>query len=139
MGELKDRVSKEIIAAMKAKDKKRLDVLRYLKKLYIENDTAKKQQPEIDITIAHAKKIKDSLSMFPEGSTQIDGIKEEIRILSEYLPAQIDEETVIGMIKEIISTHDNPNMGVVMKQLSPKIKGVFEGRRATDLVKSLLS
>ncbi len=139
MGDLKDRVSKEIIAAMKAKDKKRLDVLRYLKKLYIENDTAKKQVPELDITIAHAKKIKDSISMFPEGSSQIEGIKEEIAILSEYLPAQIDEATVIKMIKEIISSHEKANMGLVMKELSPKIKGVFEGRKATELVKSLLS
>jgi len=138
MGELKDRVSKEIIAAMKAKDKKRLDVLRYLKKLYIENDTAKVQKPEIDITIAHAKKIKDSIKMYPEGSVQIEGIKEEMIILSEYLPAQLDEPAVIEIIKTIISTHDNPNMGQVMKELSPKIKGQFDGKRATDLVKSLL-
>ena len=39
---MKERVSKEIIVAMKAKDKVRLNVLRYLKKLFIENDTSNK-------------------------------------------------------------------------------------------------
>ena len=42
MSGLKDQISKEIIVAMKAKDKTRLNVLRYLKKLFIENDTSKK-------------------------------------------------------------------------------------------------
>jgi len=30
---------------------------------------------------------------------------------------------------------DNPNMGMVMKELTPKIKGQFDGKRASELVK----
>ncbi len=58
--ELEDKIKESIILAMKAKDKTKLNVLRYIKKLFIENETAKKPIAEQDIVIAHAKKTKDS-------------------------------------------------------------------------------
>lgn len=139
MSDLKDQISKEIIVSMKAKDKTRLNVLRYLKKLFIENDTSKKPIPEMDILISHAKKTKDSLSMYPEGSPQQVEILGEIKVLEEFLPKQLTEEEVINIIENIKSSLDNPNMGSIMKELSPQIKGQFDGKRASDLVKSSLS
>lgn len=137
MAELKDRVSKEIIAAMKAKDKIRLNVLRYLKKLFIENDSAKKQIDEMDIVISHAKKTKDSLVHYPEGE-QRDVILLELTILDEYLPKALTKDEVIALIEDIKSKMDAPNMGMVMKELSAQIKGKFNGKEATELVKSSL-
>lgn len=139
MSELKDRVSKEIIAAMKAKDKTRLNVLRYLKKLFIENDTAKKPIANImDIVISHAKKTKDSLELYPDGP-QKDEIQAEIKVLKEYLPKELSEDEVITLINDIKAAKSGANMGVLMKELSPQIKGKFDGKRATELVKAALS
>lgn len=134
MAEFKDQISKDIIAAMKAKDKIRLNVLRYLKKLFIENDTSGDPKPELDIAIAHAKKTKDSISMFPVGSPQIEAIHAELAVLAEYLPKPMEEAEVIKIIQEIISNLENANMGAVMKELSPKIKGQFDGKKASQLV-----
>ena len=61
MTQLKDQISEDIKSAMKAKDKIKLNVLRYLKKLFIENDTSKKPQNEMDIIVGHQKKIKESI------------------------------------------------------------------------------
>jgi uncharacterized protein YqeY len=138
MAELKDQISTEIIAAMKAKDKIRLNVLRYLKKLFIENDTSGKPQPEIDIVIAYAKKVKDSLTMYPAESDQAKEIVEEIKILEEYLPKQLTEAEVIKIIADIKSKLDSPNMGAIMKDLSPLIKGKFDGKLASQLVNNAL-
>ena len=135
MSDLKERVSKEIIAAMKAKDKTRLNVLRFLKKLFIENDTSKKPIAEMDIVISHAKKIKDSLELYQDGP-QKDEIKAELKILDEYLPQQMSETEVVELINSIKASQDNPNMGSVMKELSAQIKGRFDGKKASDLVKS---
>ncbi|MBT3585193.1 MAG: GatB/YqeY domain-containing protein [Halobacteriovoraceae bacterium] len=135
---MKDRVSKEIMAAMKAKDKPRLNVLRYLKKLFIENDTSKKPIAEMEIVISYAKKVKDSLSLYPEGSPQAEEIKVEVEILAEYLPEQMDQEKVIQIISDIVSGLDSPNMGAVMKELSPQIKGKFDGKLASQLVLAAL-
>ena len=138
MGELKDNVSEQIKAAMKAKDKIRLNVLRYLKKLFIENDTSNSPKPEMDIVISHAKKTKDSISMFPEGHSERDKIAEEIKILEEFLPKQLTKEDVQKLIDDIKNSVENPNMGAIMKELSPKIKGQFDGKEASQMVQSAL-
>ncbi len=135
---LKEKISKEIIVSMKAKDKVRLDVLRYLKKLLIENDTSKKPIGEQDIIIGHAKKIKDSITMFPEGHEQRDRIALELDVMKEFLPSPLSEAEVVEMIKALISDSENANMGMVMKGISAQIKGRFDGKKATELVKSLL-
>ena len=136
---LKDRVSKEIIAAMKAKQKTRLNVLRYLKKLFIENDTSAKKIDEQDIVISHAKKTKDSLSLYPEGSDQANEIIAEMAVLDEFLPAQLTEADVQKFIDDIKASQDKPNMGLIMKELSPKIKGQFDGKKASEMVKAALN
>ncbi len=135
---LKDKVSEEIKAAMKAKDKTRLNVVRYLKKLFIENDTSKKPVAEEDIVISHAKKTKDSLSMYPEGSEQYNEILAEVKVLEDFLPKQMEEAEVVAIINEIKAKLDSPNMGGVMKELSPQIKGKFDGKRASQLVQEAL-
>lgn len=139
MGELKDKVSEEIKTAMKAKDRVRLNALRYLKKLFIENDTSKSPKPELDIIVSHAKKIKDSLSQYPEDSPLRADIEAEVKVLEEYLPSQLSEDEVISIIEEIKESLDSPNMGSLMKDLQPKIKGRFDGKRASELVKAALS
>ncbi len=124
---------------MKAKAKTRLNVLRFIKKLLIENETAKKPIAEDDIVISYAKKTRDSIAMYPEGSDQILEIEAELKVLEEFLPKQLSEEEVIKMISDIKSELDSPNMGAVMKVLSPKIKGQFDGKKASQLVQSALT
>ena len=138
MAELMDVVSKQIVAAMKAKDKPRLNALRFLKKLFIENNTSKSPKNEQDIVIAHAKKIKDSIELYPEGSDQRAEIETEYTILQEFLPEQLSEEDVVALIEKIKSGLDNPNLGAIMKELSPQIKGKFDGKLASQLVQKSL-
>ena len=138
MSSLKDQISEDIKAAMKAKDKVRLNVLRYLKKLFIENDTAAKSIPELDIVVGHQKKIKESISMYPDGSDLKSQAEAELEVVNEYLPKPLEEAEVIALINEIKSGLDNVNMGAIMKELTPKIKGRFDGKKASELVKANL-
>ncbi len=138
MSDLKAEVSEQIKAAMKAKDKTRLNVLRYLKKLFIDNDVSTKPVPEMDIVISHAKKTKDSIEMYPAGSPQRAEIEAEVKVLEEFLPKQLSEDEVKAIIEEIKSGLENPNMGGIMKELSPKIKGQFDGKLASKLVQDSL-
>lgn len=138
MENIKEVVSEQIKSAMKAKDKPRLNALRYLKKLFIENDTSGSPKPEMDIVIAHAKKIKESESMYPEGSEQRVEIAAEYAILSEFLPQALSQDEVEAMIDSIVAKLDSPQMGLVMKELSPQIKGRFDGKLASQLVQQKL-
>ena len=139
MGALKDQVSEQIKAAMKARDKVRLNALRYLKKLFIENDTSGNPIDEQDIVISYAKKVKDSISMYPEDSPQRKELAQEVDVLQEFLPKQMTEKEVGALITQIKSSQAGPNMGSVMKELTPRIKGRFDGKKASQMVKEALA
>lgn len=135
MSDLKEEFNAGIKAAMKAKDKTRLNALRYVKKLFIENDTSAKPKADLDIVIAYAKKVKDSATLYPEGSDAQNEILAEYKVLEEFLPAQLTKADVQKMIDEIKENLDSPNMGAIMKELQPKIKGQFDGKIASQMVK----
>lgn len=133
-----EKITEDIKKAMIAKDKDRLDALRYLKAMFIENKTSKAPQPEMDVLIKHVKKLRDSLENFPEGNEIRIKTEKEIAALTEYLPKQLTEAEVKTFITEIISKNPGINAGLVMKELSPKIKGQFDSKLANELVKAAL-
>lgn len=133
-----EQITEDIKKAMFAKDKDRLDALRYLKAMLIENKTSKAPIAEMDVLIKHVKKLRDSLENFPEGNELRAKTEKEIAALAEYLPKQLAEADVVAMIKSIIDGTPGINAGLVMKELSPKIKGQFDSKRANELVKSAL-
>ena len=134
-----DQINQEIKNAMKAKEAGKLQALRYLKSMLMENSTSKSPRPEIDVVISHVKKLKDSLTNYPNDSEQFQKISTEITFVEIYLPKQLSDEDVVKLIKDIVGQLDSPNMGGVMKLLSPQIKGKFDGKKATELVKQELS
>lgn len=133
-----DQLNTDIKQAMKERDKERLQALRYMKSMLMENNTSKKPIPEMEVIIKHHKKLKDSLEMYPDGHPMKDQAALEIGIIETYLPKQLSEEEVSKLIDQIVGELDNPNMGAVMKELSPKIKGKFDGKKASQLVNQKL-
>ncbi len=134
-----ERLNADIKEAMKAKDKERLDAVRYLKSMLMENNTSKSPKPEMDVVIAHVKKLKDSIQAFPEGNPIREKTIKEVELLSVYMPEQMDEAQVKKLIQDIIKSHDAPNMGTVMKELTPQIKGKFDGKLANQFVREALA
>jgi uncharacterized protein YqeY len=132
-----DKVNNEIKEAMKAKQQERLDALRMLKAEYIKNNTSPKPTDELTITVAHAKRLQDSLEMYQAGSDAFEKIQKELAVIKEYLPAEMSEAEVIKLIEEI-KLKGAKDMGSVMKELQPQIKGRFDGKKASELVKANL-
>jgi len=135
---LSELINNDIKVAMKSGNKPKLEAIRYLKAMFIENRTSGAAKPELDILIAHTKKLRDSLTAFPEGNEQRIKTAAEVAILSEYLPAQLSEEKVREMVKAIVAKLEKPNMGMVMKELTPLIKGQFDGKLASQIVTEAL-
>lgn len=136
---LSETLNADIKDAMIKKEKERLEALRYLKAMLIENKTSKTPIEEMDVLIKHVKKLKDSLVNFPEGNEVRQKTEREITFLSVYMPKELSEEEVIAIIDSIMSNTPGANQGVIMKELTPKIKGQFDGKRASELVKNKLS
>ena len=133
-----EQINNDIKNAMKSKEKEKLAALRYLKSMLMENQTSKSPRPEMDVVISHHKKLKDSLGVYPSGHPAIEQITAEIAIVEAYMPQPLSEADVVKHIEEIKGKLDAPQMGAIMKELSPQIKGRFDGKLASELVKKAL-
>lgn len=143
-------IDSEIKKAMLAKDRTRLDVLRAIKKEFIETKTAKNANGEISdeaetaIIQRMVKQRKESADIFTTQKRE-DLAKDEIEqlaILQEYLPEQLTAEELEAEISSIISTvgaSSMKEMGKVMGIASKQLAGKAEGKAISDMVKKLLS
>ena len=132
---LMDQVNNDIKEAMKAKQQDRLDALRMLKAEFIKNNTAAKPTDELSVTVSHNKRLQDSLEMYQAGTPAHDKILKEMEVLKAYLPQALTEAEVVAIINTI-KANGAKDMGAIMKELQPQIKGKFDGKRASELVKA---
>jgi len=133
-----EQVNNDIKEAMKAKQQPRLDALRMLKAEYIKNNTAPKPTDELSVTVAHAKRLSDSLEMYEKGTEAHNKILAEMEVIKAYLPKAMEESEVVTLIQSIKASGAK-DMGAIMKELQPQIKGRFDGKRASELVKAAVS
>lgn len=68
----------------------------------------------------------------------IANFTEEIRILKEYLPKQMSDEQLRAAIELIKIENNNVNVGIVMKVLKEKYNGLYDGKKASAIIKELL-
>jgi len=97
----------------------------------------------VEVLSSEIKKRKDSIEQFNKGGRPELAEKEqkEIDMLVEYMPEQMSEDAVREEIKKAISqtgASGPKDMGKVMGTISAKIKGKFDGSRASALVKEQL-
>ena len=134
---LMEQVNNDIKEAMKAKQQERLDALRMLKAEFIKNNTSSKPTDELSVTVAHVKRLQDSLEMYQAQTQPHDKILKELEFVKVYLPKAMEESQVVALIQDI-KAKGAKDMGAIMKELQPQIKGRFDGKRASDLVKASL-
>ena len=145
---LLQQILADIKAAMKAHDTMTLEVLRTLHS-DIKNVAINAQKEITDETVLQvlSKSIKqrnESIEMLRKGGREQNAQEEEktLAVYQKYLPQQLTEEEVKALIAEIkaqVGAQGPKDMGKVMKELSPKAKGRFDGRRLSELVKEALA
>ncbi len=133
-----ERVNEDIKSAMKEQNRPKLDALRMLKSRLIENKTSSSPQPENEVVIAHYKKVKESIESFPKGSEHYEKLCVELKFLEAYMPQPLTESEVSDLISKIAATQATPQMGSIMKELTPMIRGKFDGKKASEMVKSFV-
>lgn len=146
--ELGARLQAEVVAAMKAKAKDRLGVLRQMQAAIkqVEIDT-RKELNDADvqkILAAYAKKVKDTLAS--TAGTGRDDLKvaaeAELAIVSEFLPAEIGDAELEALVRQAIAdsgAQGPADMGKVMKTAVPLVAGKADGSRISAMVKCLLA
>ncbi|MDE6649560.1 MAG: GatB/YqeY domain-containing protein [Muribaculaceae bacterium] len=145
-----DTVSADIQAAMKAREKVRLEALRGAKKEFLEAKTAPgangklSDEQAIKILTKMVKQRKESARIYVENGRQelADNELAEASVLEEYLPKQLTAEELETELKAIIAetgATSAKEMGKVMGVATKRLAGRADGRTIQGVVKALLS
>jgi uncharacterized protein len=145
---LLDRIQKDMVEAMKAKDEARLSTVRMiktaLKKQEIDSMKPLDEATEIQVMNTLLKQRRESADMFRKGGREELAAKEEAEILliETYLPSAPSagelEDAVSAAIAETGATGAK-QMGLVMKAAQAKLAGKrVDGKALSELVKSRL-
>ncbi len=145
-----EQISKDIVEAMKAKDKVKLEALRNVKKLFIEAKTA----PGANDTLTDADAIKIMAKMVKQGKDaagifasqgRTDLAEEElaqVHVIEAYLPQPLTAEELEAALRDIIArvgATSPKDMGKVMGTASKELSGRADGKAISTLVKQLLA
>ena len=145
-----EEISSAITAAMKARDKVRLETLRAIKKDFLEAKTAPGANGELSddaalkIIAKLVKQRKDTAVIYQENNRPELAANElvEAAIMEEYLPKQLSEEELTESLKAIIAqvgATSAKDMGKVMGVATKALAGKAEGRAISAKVKELLA
>ncbi|MCU0653702.1 MAG: GatB/YqeY domain-containing protein [Candidatus Pacebacteria bacterium] len=156
---LKDKINEDFKTAFKAKAEAEISVLKMLKAAMLTKEKEKQYQASkagkdiataaltdedvTDVIVAEVKKLRDSLVLFEKGNRPdlVSKAHGEIAILSQYLPQQLSEDEVKKLVAEAVAAagaSSIKDMGKIMGQLMPKVKGRADNALVSRIVKEAL-
>lgn len=140
---LKDRIRTDLNEARRAKDRLRTTVLTTvlseIRNKEIEQGRDATDEDVIGV-VARALKQRQEASqqMRDAGRAELaDKEDREAEILDAYTPESMTDDQVRTLVRDAIASGAD-NMGAVMGQLMPRIKGRFDGREANRIVREEL-
>lgn len=144
---LLEQINKDMVESMKNKDSFSLATIRMAKgAIQLETINKKKELTDEEVVSVIAKQIKirnDSIAEFTKANRLdlVEQNKKEIEILNKYMPEQLSLEEVNRIIEEAF-TKLNPtskDMGLIMKEISPKLKGKADMGKVNVIIKEKLA
>ena len=144
MASLFARLQSDLIAARKAIDKARTlvlgTVLADAKNREIELRRDLTDDDVLEVLRRGIKKRRESIELYAKASREDLAEKEraEVRVLEEYLPAQVDAEELRAAVRAAIAGGAG-NIGAVMGKVMPQFKGRAEGGTISAIAKEELS
>jgi hypothetical protein len=146
---LTERVSSDLIAAMKGGDKVALEAIRAAKTAFLLAKSEKGQETltsdeELKIIQKLVKQRRESADIFKQNNRPELAEKEvaEADVLEKYLPAKMGEAELEKVLKDIIArvgATSPADMGKVMGIASKELAGKADGREISNRVKQLLA
>ena len=148
MMSLKQQITDDMKAAMRAKETARLGAIRLLlaamKQREVDERVELSDADVIAIIEKMNKQRRDSISQYEAAGRQdlADVEKFEMTVLANYMPQQLGEAEIIAAVAEAITTTGATgpqDMGKVMAVVKPKLAGLADMGKVSALIKAQLS
>ena len=146
---LTERVQKDMVDAMRAREELRLSTLRMMKAALqnkrIEKRADLDEKEELQVFTTMIKQRRDSIEQFEKGGRHELAEKEakEIVIIEGYMPKAVSEQEIEATVRAVIAEMGSPitkDMGAVMKNVKAKFGDArVDGKLVSDAVKKQLA
>lgn len=144
---LKDKLMEDLKSSMKDKNKVKKDVVTMIRAAVKQKEVDERVEMDdegiIDIISKQVKQKKDAIEDFKKGERDdlVQLTETEVNILLEYLPEQLSDEELAELVKAAIAevgATSMKDMGKIMGNLMPKIKGKADGSAVNKIAKDYL-
>lgn len=150
MNELKERLRTDLNAAMRARDRVRMRTLRMaltsITNEEVSGNTARELSDDeiVKVLTREAKKRREAADAFESAGRgdQAAAERAEGVVLAGYLPAQLTDDELAGLVAAAIAetgATGMPQMGQVMKVVTPRVAGRADGARVAAQVRRRLA
>jgi hypothetical protein len=145
---LSQQLNEAMKEAMRAKDSLRLNTIRQIRTAVKNREIDERRELDdegiIGVISTLVKQRKESAQLYREGDRPELAEKEEreMAVLQEFLPAQLSEDEIRGIVEEAVAetgAASMKDMGKVMKIVTGRTLGRADGRLVSELVKARLS
>jgi uncharacterized protein YqeY len=162
---ISEQIKTDLIASQKAKDEVAVASLRMLKTAIMNKEIEKREklfsieanttseeldvkskltdEEIIEVVSSEVKKRRDSIASFESGGRGdlAEREKQEVEVLKKYMPAELTEEEVRNIVKEVLlktGATTIKEIGLVMKEVVPQTKGRADGNMVGRMVREEL-
>ncbi len=148
MSDLKDRITKAMHDAMRARDKVRLGAVRLIlaevKRIEVDERIDPDDLRILSILDKMLKQRRDSISQFEKAGRQdLVAIEQgEVAVIQEFMPSTLDATEIQSLVEQAITetgAASMKEMGQVMGWLKPKVQGRADMGEISQIIKSRLS
>ena len=144
---MKAKLEDDLKQAMRSRDTVRRDVIRYLRS-EIRNQEIKVQEDldddgVVQVLSRQAQQRRDSIQAFAEGNRPdlVEKEQAELAIIMEYLPQQMTRDEIASLVQQVVDdvgATGPGDMGKVMSQIMPQVRGRAEGGEVSSIVMETL-
>lgn len=145
---LKEKLQHDLADAMKAKDDRRVQIIRLLRDAIRKQEIDQRKELSDEDTIGvlqhAAKQHQDSINAYRAGNRMdlVEQEEAELAIIQSYLPQPLSEAELIAIIDETIRTvgaTGPKDLGKVMGPLMARVKGRADGAKVQAIVRAKLA
>lgn len=152
MSALKDQLQSDLTAAIRAQDELTMATLRMALSAITNAEVSGKEARELSddevvvVLTSEAKKRREAAESF-DGAGAVDRAdreRAELGVLQRYLPEQLTEDEIKAIVADAVAAAAAEGkagpaaMGVVMKVVTPQIRGRADGGQVAAMVKAAL-
>lgn len=145
---LKETLMQDLKTAMKEKNKKTKDTITLVRAAIKQKEVDERIELDdegvLQILSKQIKERRGSIEEFEKAGRDdlVRETEEEIQILMRYMPEQLSEEELEKLVREVMAEHDiteKKQIGLLMKNIMPKVQGRADGKAVNAIVNRILN